>query len=143
MIVPFGFSVGDFIAAIGLTKDVISSLKGRGGAIEACYELLNELQTDCETLKRLQSTKLPSRYAADQTAIARQADKLHASALKLFQVIQQYEVDFRRPGTEKFYRAVNKKSKWALVMLDRIDRYRTDVQAQSLTLRLILERINL
>ncbi len=95
MIVPYGLSVGDFIAAVGLTRDVVSSLRGRGGAIDAFRKLLNELDVDCQTVEQLQATSLPLQYADDEAAIARQANSLHSSALRLFDVVGECERAFR------------------------------------------------
>jgi hypothetical protein len=43
MAAPFSFSAGDFIAAIGLIRDVTRALRDSGGALEECRELIYEL----------------------------------------------------------------------------------------------------
>ncbi len=43
MAVPFGFSAGDFIAALKVVKDVIDALHDSGGAGAEYRELIDEL----------------------------------------------------------------------------------------------------
>jgi hypothetical protein len=109
MIERFGFSVGDFIALINLTTDIISSLKGRGGAIDAFEDLLSRLEGDRQTLRQLQSISLLQEYAADAAAITRQLESLYTPLSKLFNTAKQYEGEFTWKGAKKFIVASRRK----------------------------------
>jgi len=55
----FGFSVGDFIAAGTLIKDIVTCLKDSGGAVSQYQELMRELdglQHALDKIERLKET---------------------------------------------------------------------------------------
>ena len=111
MIVPFGFSVGDFIAVVGLTKAVIVSLRAQGGAVDACLVVVNELGINISVFQDLENVDLPAKYEAQQRSIVALAQSLNNSASKFLESLQKYRRNFAARNATRFYRASFTKAK--------------------------------
>ncbi|KAI9671289.1 MAG: hypothetical protein M1831_004197 [Alyxoria varia] len=72
MVVPFGFSAGDFVGGINLIRDIIKALESSAGASANYQELIRELYTLEYALKLVKDLKLddaPSAKAALTNAL--------------------------------------------------------------------------
>lgn len=143
MIVPFGFSVGDFVAVLHLTKDVIAGLQDQGGAVNEFYSVVEDLEANITILQQLEKHDLPGEYDAQKRSIAVLAQSLYGLATDFLAVIQKYRKDLTRPEARHSYRAVLKKASWTVKTSKRLARFRTEIEAKSLSLRLLLSKVNM
>ncbi|KAI9766819.1 MAG: hypothetical protein M1840_006295 [Geoglossum simile] len=130
MVVPFGFSVGDFIAAIHLFKDVIDAfddLKGASAEFQELSRELNSLQCGLMSIAKL---RLDSSQQLEFDAVADAIDKCQKCVYEFLETIS----DFDRLGTNgntKLSLATVKdglrKIQWAVCKKDDLARFRTEV----------------
>ena len=66
MLAPFGFSIGDFVTVLTLTKDVIAGLQAQGGAVDEFYNVVEDLEANLTIFQQLKNHKLPESYDAQQ-----------------------------------------------------------------------------
>ena len=69
MSVGFGFSAGDFIAALGLVKTVISALEDSGNVSIEYRELLGELRSLETALIRVKGLEIDDSQYAEHVAL--------------------------------------------------------------------------
>ena len=143
MIVPFGFSVGDFIALLAVTRTVISGLKAQGGAIDACLGVVDGLETNFSIFEELESLDLPATHESQQNLIVGLAQDLRGLATSFLESVQRYSRSFARPHAQKFYRAGVAKARWVTHMSKIVDKHRAEVESKSLSLRFLLSKVNL
>lgn len=75
MCVGFGFSVGDFFAALDLVRTVIDALQSSGQASSAYRELVRELYTLEHTLLRVKELGFQDAQSADRIALVQAASQ--------------------------------------------------------------------
>ena len=143
MLAPFGFPVGDFVTVLTLTKDVIAGLQAQGGAVDEFYNVVEDLEANLTIFQQLENHKLPERYDAQQKSIAALAQSLYGLAIDFLAIVQRYKRDFTRPEARHSHRAVLKKTGWTMKISKRLARFRTEVEAKSLSLRLLLSKVNM
>ena len=143
MLAPFGFSVGDFVTVLTLTKDVIAGLQAQGGAVDEFYSVTEDLEANLTIFQRLENHKLPEKYDAQQKSIAALAQSLYGLAIDFLAIVQRYKRDLTRPEARHSYRAVLKKTGWTMKISKRLARFRTEIEAKSLSLRLLLSKVNM
>ena len=143
MIVPFGFSVGDFIATLEFIQKAIAGLKAQGGALDEFHHIIRELENNALIFQYLESTTLPDKYISEQKAIVAQAQALNGLSKDFKATIQKYSVAFGKKGAEKFYHSIVAKTRWTATMAKQIAQYRVRIQEKSQTLQLLLATINL
>ena len=83
MPVAFGFSVGDFIAAVKLIAQIIDALREAGNAGRHFRELVEELENLKLVLQQIQKLKLSEKLAAENIA-------LEAAGTRCLLVIQEF-----------------------------------------------------
>jgi hypothetical protein len=142
MLAPFGFSVGDFITVLQLTRDVIAGLQAQGGAVNEFCNIVEDLEANITIFQQLENLDLPDKYNAQQRSIVTLAQSLYGLATDFLALIQKYRRDLTRPEARHSYRAVLKKTSWTMKTPKRLARFRTDIEAKSLSLRLLLSKIN-
>lgn len=123
--ISFGFSASDFVAAGGLIKDIVKSLKSAGGSQEQYRELVREL----ESLERLlQHTAALPPTACDPIYL--QSVKAAACscwwALKEFKGrIDKYERTLGTWSTRCGMTTAGRKIEWELEMKESVHSFRT------------------
>ncbi|KAF1976697.1 hypothetical protein BU23DRAFT_455393 [Bimuria novae-zelandiae CBS 107.79] len=140
MMPAFGFSVGDFIAAIGLITKVIKALKDKCGAATEYQHLQLELQALERTLRYLQSLQPTASNREHVNAIRGMALTCQIPLQEFLDRMHKYEASLGpfsalNRGSIK---SIGRKSQWALFMSDEVAELRTVIGAKVLSINLLL-----
>ena len=139
--VPFGFSVGDFIDGIVFAKKFVRSLQARGGAVKQYQLLLDQLDRDCKVLLYFQSLDLPQDFATLERDVVQQANLLHEAAQDFLASVKVFQAEFERLGADKFYHAIGSKTKWFLSMEKKAEEYREKISIEQGYLSQLMSRL--
>ncbi|KAI0154205.1 hypothetical protein GGR57DRAFT_467543 [Xylariaceae sp. FL1272] len=139
----FGFSAGDFVAALQLVGQVISALRDSGGSGAEYRELVGELYglekallavNQLETVDQEQHVE----YMALRHVAAQCQQTIDAFCVK----INKYHVPFQRVRQHSSAKmklgAAVLKIQWSLCMKDDLARFKTDVAAHAQSLQILL-----
>lgn len=143
MVVPFGFSVGDIIAGIGVIKDSVQAFSDTRGATKDHKLLCDTLTRLCASLKAVRDLGIdPVHDVRQQEAIRQDVDQCQSCIDDFVCRIAKYKII--QPSTqplswESRVKVAAKKIQWALLKQDDLSKFKTDVQLQfdSITVLLI------
>ena len=108
MSVVFGFSVGDFIAALELVATVIDAIRNSGVANTEYRELLRQLYSLETALLQVKRLDIDDCLHAELTALRQAAAQCHRTIDEFWENIQAYQphLGHKVPGTSRL------KDKW-------------------------------
>ncbi|KAF8848554.1 hypothetical protein BDZ45DRAFT_775551 [Acephala macrosclerotiorum] len=139
--VPFGFSVGDLIAGIGVIKDGIKSLSDARGAKADYRSLSGTLDSLSQGLEALQELKLdPKQDSRQQSAIKQAVDRCRGSIDSFLERTGKYNVLESSPNAQDWklkLRECNLKLKWAILKKDDVKKFQDDLHGQIETISLL------
>jgi hypothetical protein len=132
--IPFGFSVGDVIAGIGVIKASIDALHSSHGAAKDYQQLSNKLGTLSESLNSVRAIPInPLEDTQQHAAIIGAVQRCQQSINFFLNRITKYELlkqdNLPRNWTVKVITAV-KKIQWALCERGDIEKFTQDVRQQ-------------
>ena len=90
MAVPFGFSVGDVIAAINLISDIISALRSADGAVANFRDLMTDLKGFEQALISIQARE-PEPSSPVYPAVTRAVDNCRQSISRFLTKVSKYQ----------------------------------------------------
>ena len=112
MVVPFGFSVGDFVGGVNLIRDIIKALESSGGASAGYQELITELyilEHAFILVKKLKLDGVPSANAALSHAL----ECCRSSISKFLSRNKKFAPYLPQYGSRSGWKAVFKKIQWS------------------------------
>lgn len=138
MPIPFGVSVGDFVACIGLIKDIIDSLQESQGSAAKYRGLLNSLESLAIALSKVKSVQTESRekYALEQAA-SQCGYTLSAFLAK----IEKYQPSLKVGGSGSAFKDSVRKIRWALYTKDDIAQFQVEIHGHVDSIALLLHTI--
>jgi len=145
MPVGFGFSAGDFIAAIELVGTVIDALRSSGEAGAEYRELVAQLfslETALLQVKRLESDE--SQYA-EVVALRQAAGQCRRTIDAFWEKIQKYQPclgnsrDFRKIDLNGGWRRV----KWVVCKKEDVARFKMDLMGHTQSILLLLSTVQM
>jgi hypothetical protein len=141
MVAPgFGFSVGDFIAAIQLIGKVFKALKDTGGAeddFKALFQELSQLQIVLEQLRDLPS--ISSSSQSHFNAVKGMALAVQIPLRDFLGKIEKFKATFAmEKGGFSEFKKVGRKAKWAISMQKEVDRLRGVLTMKIVTISVLL-----
>ena len=137
MSVGFGFSAGDFIAAIGLVANVTTALKDAGGASDEYRSLVREL----ESLKLVVKT-LHDRQGAEgvfPADITQQTDITLVTLSDFLQTISRFDEKLGPQAASGWHHGVGRKAQWAVVYAKEVEKLRVKLGTQLSKLNMLLQ----
>lgn len=114
MAVPFGFSFGDFVAGIGLIKDLVGALRDSGGSGEQFRAVLSELETLRTALEAIQTLDVDDSLTSERFALHYAASLCQRTILDFREKISKYNTVLRVGGSGSRFKDSYKKVQWAL-----------------------------
>lgn len=132
----FGYSAGDFIAAVGLIAKVTKALKDAGGAREEYQALVSELGLLNQILEKLPPDAEPSKTDDDASSdafanFARQQTKVTISELTQFlERISKFGSSMGGKSKSGWHRSVPRKTQWAVYYADEVEKMRAKLGTQ-------------
>ncbi|KAF1963532.1 hypothetical protein CC80DRAFT_397402 [Byssothecium circinans] len=136
----FGFSAGDFIAAIGLIIKVSKAVKEKSGAATEYQHVLLELQALERTLQYLQGLRPTESNIDHVNAVRGMALTCRIPLHEFLEKLRKYEASLGPfPGHHKTrWNTLGRKSQWAVLMSDEVTKLRTAIGAKVLSINLLL-----
>lgn len=110
MPLPFGVSVGDFVACIGLIKDIIDCLQDSQGSAAKYRGLLNSLESLQTALSKVKSVETESREKHALKEAARQCGYTLSAFLAK---IEKYQPSLKVGGSGSAFKDSLRKIQWA------------------------------
>ncbi|MCJ1313124.1 hypothetical protein MMC25_006801 [Agyrium rufum] len=134
----FGFSVGDFIAAIDLCTKVARALKTTGGAASEYQQVIVELHGLQNVLVRLAAFEPTESNIDHVNAIRRMALACSFPLEDFLSKLEKYDAAMASVSSMTVSRAAAKKAKWAVFMTEEVDRIRTMISGHVISINLLL-----
>jgi hypothetical protein len=143
MPVAFGFSVGDFIAAVKLIDDVVDAVRESGRASASFAALVEELERFKLTLSRANEIQLDARLERQQREIHYAAEQCLTVIQEFWDKAQKYEEHLYQPQRRKKIRRAVTRIKWALVKQKDVDDLREVLQSHVTNYATLLLEVSL
>ena len=141
----FGFSVGDFIAAITLVKDMVLALQDRAGAKLQYRRLVAELMNLERALTEVRYLKIDASLLPQKTALEQTASQCQETIEDFLKQNAKFSTTLgTQSSTSRWnWRANLHKIQWALFKDDAIDKLRSETMGHTLTINTLLAKIHL
>jgi hypothetical protein len=147
LMIPFGFSVGDFFGAAGVIAQVVKALRKHGGAQDNYQAICFEVEAFGKLMEKVQALELNDDNKPHMEAIHEYAAYCKTKLDHFLDQIPKYEASLgesssRSTWTEKS-RANARKAKWALFMGHPVSEMRDTIKMAGLVITLNLNLIHL
>ena len=138
MAVPFGFSIGDFIAGIDLIARVVTALKDTGGASSEYQILIQELQHLQLLLEQLKDLKPSASSLNHVNAVRGLALTFKLPLSEFLQKIERYKSSLGVVSSRRQWVGAPRKAQWTLFMPEEISKMRAMITMKIVTVSLLL-----
>jgi hypothetical protein len=150
MSIGFGFSAGDFIAAITVVKSVIDALAASGQASTEYRELIRELYTLETALIRVKNISSESEdeedndvQLADLIALQQAAAQCQRTIDDFWESIQKYQPHLRWNTSRSRVKEKWMKVKWAVCRKDDISKFRSSLVGHTESILLLMGAVQM
>jgi hypothetical protein len=143
MSVGFGFSVGDFLAALKLVGTVIDALREASESGAAYRELLDELFALETALLHVKRLDLDDEQRTQKIAVRQAAAQCQRTIDKFWEKIQKYQPHLRNGGTGSRIKDSWVKIKWAVCKKDDMERFKADLRGHTGAIEVLLLAIQM
>jgi histidinol dehydrogenase len=143
MSVGFGFSVGDFIAAIELVGNIVDALRESGEAGKRYRELVRRLDTLETVLLRVKRLELDESQHAEYVALQQAASQCQRTVDVFWKRIEKYQPALAVKGTSWRVKDGWMKIRWAVCKKEDINAFKDDVSAHTESIQLLLTTIQM
>ncbi|KAF8248008.1 hypothetical protein K440DRAFT_549882 [Wilcoxina mikolae CBS 423.85] len=134
----FGFSVGDFIGAIGLITKICKALQDTGGAASEYQHVILELRSLERVLIHLAALEPTDENANHVNAIRGMALACQLPLREFLTKLEKYEVSLGPFAARNAISGAGRKTKWAVCMSEEVSKLRAIVAAKVLSINLLL-----
>ncbi len=138
MSVGFGFSAGDFIAALNLVSTVIDALRDSGSAGLEYRELVRELYTLEQALFRVKRIELEESQIVEQIALQQAASQCHRTIDEFWRKVRKYQPHLGQEMSSPRIKSGWMRIKWALCKKDDLARFKADLQGHTSSIEVLL-----
>ncbi len=143
MPVVFGFSAGDFIAALKLVGTIIDALRDSGEAGTEYRELLHELDSLKSALllvERLDGDEIPQ---SEIDSLRQAAARCQVTIEEFWKKAQKYQSSLGSDRSSPTLKTGWMKIKWALCRKDDLVKFRAEIAGHTWSINIILHAIQL
>ncbi|KAL2812401.1 hypothetical protein BJX63DRAFT_247942 [Aspergillus granulosus] len=142
MAVGFGFSAGDFVAALKLVKTVIDALRESSQASTSFCSLINELHALESAIIRVKMLDLDELQYAEKTALQQAASQCQQTIGDFWSKVQKYQPHLQQRGTNSQLKDGWAKVKWALCKQADIKEFQRRIMGHTRSITLLLLTVN-
>jgi Fungal N-terminal domain of STAND proteins len=147
MPVAFGFSVGDFIAALNLVNTVIEAVNNSRGSSATYRALIRELYVLESALLRVKNLEFEESQESEKRALEQAASQCQHAIDGFLTKIQAYQPHLRAEGSGDCSLARAKdawmKIKWAFCKEEDVEKFKADLRGHSASIQLLLQTIEM
>jgi hypothetical protein len=138
MSVGFGFSVGDFLAALELVGTIIDALRESSNSGSAYRELLNELYSLETALLRVKSIDLDESQHIEKLALRQAAAQCQRTIDSFWKKVQKYQPHLRDRGISSKIKDGWTRIKWAVCRKEDVQNFRAEIAAHTGSIEILL-----
>ena len=143
MSVGFGFSIGDFIAALELVGTVIDALRESGQASTEYQELLRELFSLETALLHVKRLEVDESLHTELIALRQAAAQCQNTIDQFWTRIQKYQPHLGNLRTSSRIRGGWVKIKWALCRKDDLREFKANLVGHTQSINIILDTVQM
>lgn len=143
MPVGFGFSVGDFIAALELLGTVIDALRDSGNASTNFKALVDDVEQLKLTLLRVQQVRLDPRLRNEELGIDAAATRGLLAIEHFWRKVQKYEPHLYTGDKRLNIRDIFARVRWAVCKKEDVEEFRTRMQSLNTNFTILLATIQM
>lgn len=138
MSVGFGFSAGDFIAAIELVSTVVGALRESGDSSTEYQALISQLYTLETALLRVKQLRFDDIHRPEAVALEQAASQCQRTIDAFLQKISKYQPSLRAGGSGNTIKDVWRKVKWAVCKKEDLVKLKADLMAHTESIDMLL-----
>jgi hypothetical protein len=138
MPVSFGFSAGDFIAAIELVATVIDALRESGDAGSEYREIVRQLYSLETALLRVKRLEVDEAQNSELVSLQQAAAQCQGTIDNFWKKVQKYQPHLRAGGSSLKLKDGWMKIKWALCKKEDVARFKADLVGHTESIQLLL-----
>lgn len=140
MSVGFGFSVGDFIAAINLVSNIVDALRETGDSGSSYRSLITQLYSLESALLQVKRIHLDDAESqqGEIVALRQAAAQCQRTIDDFWNTIAKYQPALRIGGSGMRFKDGWMKVKWALCRKEDVARFQADLLAQTQSIEILL-----
>jgi hypothetical protein len=143
MSVGFGFSAGDFIAAIDLVGTVIDALRASSTASLEYRELISRLLSLDTALLQVKRLEFEESQYAEVISLRQAAGQCHRTIDGFLKKIEKYHPSLSGCGEGNRLRDVWMKVKWALCKKEDVAHFQADLVGHTESIQLLLTTVQM
>ena len=141
MSVGFGFSVGDFVAAIELVGTVIDSLREAGSSSAQYRELIGELYTLETALLRVKRLDVEDVQSSELVSLQQAAAQCQRTIDNFWQKIAKYQRHLRVGGSGSRLKDSWMRVKWARCKKEDVEQFKASLTGHTVSINLLLTTV--
>jgi len=138
MPVAFGFSVGDFIAAIELVATVIDALRDSGEASSEYREVIRQLYSLETALLQVKRLEVPPAQNSELVSLKQAAAQCQFTIDNFWKKAQKYQPHLRTGGSSSRLKDGWMKIKWAVCKKEDVAKFKADLVGHTESIQLLL-----
>lgn len=145
MLPAFGFSVGDFVAALELLATVIDALRESGDSTTQCRSIIRQL-IDLETaLIHVRRLEFDEAQAAQMYALRQSAAECRTTIDEFLVKIRKYQphLSSQATSTPQLVKQSWYKIRWALCRKEDLERFKADLSGHTEAINILMNAIQL
>jgi hypothetical protein len=142
MSVGFGFSVGDFIAAIELVATVIDPLRESGDASSEYREIVKQLYSLETALLRVKRLEVDPAQNVELVALLAAA-QCQRTIDNFWKKVQKYQPHLRAGGSSSRVKDGWMKIKWAVCKKEDVAKFKADLVGHTESIQLLLSAMQM
>ncbi len=143
MSVGFGFSAGDFIAALELVTTVVNALRESGDSSTEYRELISQLHTLETALLSVKRLELDDAQHAEKVALQQAAAQCQRTIDAFWQKIKKYQPALRSGGSGSRVKDGWMRIKWALCKKEDLVRFKADLMGHTESIEMLLTTVQM
>lgn len=143
MSVGFGFSAGDFIAALNLVGTVIDALRESGRSSSNYRDLIGELYSLESALLRVKRVELDDSQHADAIALRQAASQCQRTIDGFWTETQKYQPHFGQTGSGSKVKDSWMKIQWALCKKKDLAEFQAKLRGHTASIELLLMTVQM
>lgn len=141
--VPFGFSVGDFVDGIELIRQACNALKSSAGSSKEYQDLIHELYSLERSLLEVKHLDVAETLRPQKTAVEQAALQCQETISQFLSKISKYHRSLRVGGSGSNWRDRLRKIDWALYKKEEVQEFRAKIQGHTSSIITLLMTLQL
>ena len=143
MSVGFGFSAGDFLAALNLVSTVVDALRDSGESSTEYREIISQLFSLETALISVKRIELDDAQQAERIALMQAVSQCQRTIDAFWDKIKKYQPSLRAGGTGSRVKDGWRKVRWALCRKEDLVKFKADLMGHTESIEMLLTTVQM